>query len=173
MARFLTYGCRQNYARKRQVPPPSDTTGWHKRLAHYGEEGHLAKTSKQGIISSAPAAQRIAEVSRLFPMVLVREDPRVQATLLAWLERMADEAPTDRDETLRILMGDATNCLRCSEISVSSSIVGSQGREREASRPWPAATVSSVGVWSNGGSHHDRTFVRTRRTLVRTDKLPP
>jgi|SRR5918993_3011437 hypothetical protein len=86
MARFLTYGCRQNYARKRQVPPPSDTTGWHKRLAHYGEEGHLAKTSKQGIISSAPAAQRIAEVSRLFPMVLVREDPRVQATLLAWLE---------------------------------------------------------------------------------------
>ena len=30
---------------------------------------------EQGIIGSAPAAERIADVMRLFPMVLVREDP--------------------------------------------------------------------------------------------------
>jgi hypothetical protein len=63
---------------------------------------------EQGIIGSAPAAERIAEVMRLFPMVLLREDPRVQAVYLAWLERMPDEAPTDQDAKLRILMGDAT-----------------------------------------------------------------
>jgi hypothetical protein len=40
---------------------------------------------ERGIVGCAPAAEHIAEVIRLFPMVLLREDPRVQAVYLAWL----------------------------------------------------------------------------------------
>jgi hypothetical protein len=40
----------------------------------------------QGIVSSEPAARRVAEIMRLVPMVLLRYDPRVQETYSAWLE---------------------------------------------------------------------------------------
>jgi hypothetical protein len=49
------------------------TNGWH-TLAKKG----ISQTDlEQGIIGSAPAAERIADVMRLFPMVLLREDPRL------------------------------------------------------------------------------------------------
>jgi hypothetical protein len=42
----------------------------------------------RGIVGSAPAAARVAEVMRLLPQVLLREDPRVQTAFAVWWARM-------------------------------------------------------------------------------------
>jgi hypothetical protein len=51
----------------------------------------------QGIVGSSQDAGRVAEVMRLLPMVLLREDPRVQAEYQVWWGRMlaGDQAPID------------------------------------------------------------------------------
>ena len=45
----------------------------------------------------------------LFPQVLLREDPRVQAAYWAWLDRKPDAPPTEQADKWRILGEDATH----------------------------------------------------------------
>lgn len=48
----------------------------------------MAKASQsdpdQGTVNSAPTAAQVAEIARLVPMVLLREDPRVREAYVAW-----------------------------------------------------------------------------------------
>ena len=84
MARFLAYRYRQNYAIKQHFLPPSHTNGRHKRLAQNDGEGHITADLEQGIVGSAPAAERLGDVMQLLPRILLRKDGRVRTAFAVW-----------------------------------------------------------------------------------------
>jgi hypothetical protein len=82
-------------------------------VAIMAKKGTSRRDLDRHVVRSAPAAERVAEVTRLFPMVLLREDPRVQRAYAAWLARMRDQVPTTQVAAKWcVLMEDARQLLR-------------------------------------------------------------
>src|SRR4029453_14269500 len=46
---------------------------------------------ERGIVTNAPDAARVERVLQLFPEILLRHDPRVQAVYQSWHERMIED----------------------------------------------------------------------------------